>query len=106
MTIMNINTPTVRIDPTTTSSRVSLGTGTGANLIIKNDGTGTVYLAVGDVNVTVVGLTASGQSGVCTPVLAGEICTMQRINPQLQTHIAAISESGTNKVYIQVGDGE
>ncbi len=87
--MIKINTPTVSISATTSSARSAYSNGSYAEVLIYNTGTVPVFVQSGDS--TVAATTSS------TVVPAGTNAIYLR-NPN-DTHLAAITASGTATVY-------
>lgn len=86
---------TATISATTTTARAAL-TGTGTSVEIQNSGTTTVFVKFD-------GSTATATTSDY-PVLGGQSKIICR-DPNLHTHVAAITGTGTATVYATVGQG-
>lgn len=88
---------TVNVSATTTTANVALPLVARDQVMVTNaPGGSTAFIAFGDSTVTASAATS-------TPVLPGAAYTFT-INPQ-QTHMAAITGTGTATVYATVGQG-
>jgi len=95
--LINIENYPDKLSFTNTSQRIALTNVQGAprKIVITNRSTFDAFLVVGKADVVA---TLSG-----TPVLARNSVSFN-LNPSI-THIAAITDSGSGDLYIQVGDG-
>ena len=92
----NLGPSMVKLSATTTSSSIALPQ-TGQTVLIKNEGTVTVFIATGVDSATAV-------LDVSMPVLSG--CVEAFTMPSRHNYIAAITRSGTATVYVIRSDGQ
>lgn len=91
---------TIAITVGTSSSTTKLPVGGGRQVMLCNRGTADIFFNLGGSNVTVA--VPTGTAGGC-PIPPGAIATFT--TPEGATHIACISGTAAQTLYVTTGDG-
>lgn len=85
----------------TSTAAVTLPTGGGRNVMLANRGSADIFFNFGPSTITVAIPSGATQGGACIPPGAVYTCTP----PEGATHIATISGSASQTLYVTAGTG-
>ena len=101
----NVGAPGINVTATTGAlTAVALPTSAGSNVLIYNEGSANVWVAIGASGVAATLPTTGAGAKTCLPVPAGSIQVFTR-DPANDLFISTITRASTANITVCVGDG-